>query len=215
MPKGLDNPHWDDQAQFPGADWRARVTAALGAVPAPMSWSRILIGRHGETDYNARDLIQGMCDIPLNETGRAQAHRTAAALRADGVREIVSSDLSRAYETAEIIAGHHGLSVIGRDEGLRERGFGPIEGQDRGQADHWAVDPEGAERFEDFVRRVAASVDRLARPDRLLIAHRGVIEALTAILDAPRPVRFVTNASVILFERDDAGRWSGTPIADA
>jgi broad specificity phosphatase PhoE len=71
--------------------------------------------RHGETDWNLARRIQGGTDIPLNDTGRLQARDAAAALRARLDPEqrtvVVASDLSRARETAEIIAGDLGLRV--------------------------------------------------------------------------------------------------------
>ena len=78
----------------------------------------LLLVRHGETDWNAARRIQGSSDIPLNDTGRAQARGTATGLAErmavlyGGVRPIVvSSDLSRAHETAQIIAAELGTDV--------------------------------------------------------------------------------------------------------
>lgn len=89
--------------------------------------------RHGETDWNAGQRIQGSTDIPLNDTGRAQAREVAATLAADlSGREVVvvSSDLSRAAETADTIAAALGTTVTRRLPGLRERSYGDAEGMD-------------------------------------------------------------------------------------
>lgn len=83
--------------------------------------------RHGETDWNLRGLSQGSTDIPLNETGLAQAHRAAGLLRNRGIAAIVSSPLSRAYTTASIAAEAIGLPVE-IDDDLREVAFGEKEG---------------------------------------------------------------------------------------
>ncbi|CAN5556135.1 phosphatase PhoE [soil metagenome] len=81
--------------------------------------------RHGETDWNRDRRIQGSTDIPLNDTGRAQARAAAAALSGD---IIVSSDLSRARETAKIIATDLGLPAPRTYPALRERSYGDAEG---------------------------------------------------------------------------------------
>ncbi|WP_426325411.1 histidine phosphatase family protein [Microbacterium sp. E-13] len=86
--------------------------------------------RHGETDWNRDRLIQGATDIPLNDTGRRQAREAAALLRerVDGPVSIVSSDLARARETAEIIAAELDLAPPRTYAGLRERSYGDAEG---------------------------------------------------------------------------------------
>ncbi|WP_336626183.1 MULTISPECIES: histidine phosphatase family protein [unclassified Microbacterium] len=95
----------------------------------------LLLVRHGETDWNAARRIQGSTDIPLNDTGRAQARATATGLaermaeQYGGVRPIVvSSDLSRARETAQIIAAELGTDVAHAYPQLRERSYGVAEG---------------------------------------------------------------------------------------
>ena len=104
--------------------------------------------RHGETDWNARGLSQGHTDIPLNATGIAQAHAAAPLLRNRGITAIVSSPLSRAYDTAVIAGEVLGLPVE-IDDDLREVGFGAKEGQPQTEwfAD-WVVGsflPEGGD----------------------------------------------------------------------
>ena len=88
--------------------------------------------RHGETDWNRARLIQGSTDIPLNETGRAQARQTAERLRGaledPTAARIVSSDLSRARETAQIIADQWGSEAPLAYSALRERAYGEAEG---------------------------------------------------------------------------------------
>lgn len=91
----------------------------------------LLLVRHGETDWNAARRVQGSTDIPLNDTGRAQARETAATLaeRFAGTSPIVvSSDLSRARETAEIIATVLGVDMPRTYSQLRERAYGVAEG---------------------------------------------------------------------------------------
>ena len=93
--------------------------------------TRLILIRHGETDWNRAHRIQGSTDIPLNDTGRAQAAATAAELRASvvpAVARIAASDLSRARETAEIIGAELGLGGPLLYPELRERAYGDAEG---------------------------------------------------------------------------------------
>jgi probable phosphoglycerate mutase len=83
--------------------------------------------RHGETDWNKEDRILGHTDIPLNETGREQAEVTAFFLKDKHIDLILSSDLSRTKETAEIIARATGAEVI-LDKALREINCGSLDG---------------------------------------------------------------------------------------
>ncbi|WEK14257.1 MAG: histidine phosphatase family protein [Candidatus Microbacterium phytovorans] len=93
--------------------------------------------RHGETDWNLQRRIQGSTDIPLNDTGRRQARDAAEALRArlagDGPLVVAASDLSRARETAGIIAATLGATEPRTYPELRERNYGDAEGVDIGE----------------------------------------------------------------------------------
>ncbi|OFZ21730.1 MAG: hypothetical protein A2X94_15700 [Bdellovibrionales bacterium GWB1_55_8] len=90
----------------------------------------IIIFRHGETDWNREERFQGHIDVPLNDTGREQAAQLIPRLRSIGIDAILSSTLSRAMETAEIIA--RDLSVpIFRDGDLREAHLGEAQGLTR------------------------------------------------------------------------------------
>ncbi|CAN7271513.1 histidine phosphatase family protein [Microbacterium sp. LjRoot45] len=90
--------------------------------------------RHGETDWNLQRRIQGSTDIPLNDTGRRQARDAAEVLRArlagDGPLVVAASDLSRARETAGIIAAALGAAEPRTYPELRERNYGDAEGVD-------------------------------------------------------------------------------------
>ena len=90
---------------------------------------RLLLARHGETDWNARGQIQGQSDTTLNDRGRAQAAELARRLLAAGerVERIYASPQKRALETAQIAGGLLGLTPE-PVEGLREISFGHWEG---------------------------------------------------------------------------------------
>lgn len=88
----------------------------------------IYIFRHGETNFNVENRLQGSIDIPLNENGRQQAAQLAGKLKRRGIEAILSSPLSRAQETAEIVAAELVLPVSLFDE-LREIQCGEAEGR--------------------------------------------------------------------------------------
>jgi 2,3-bisphosphoglycerate-dependent phosphoglycerate mutase len=85
------------------------------------------IFRHGQTDWNKEKRIQGHIDTHLNENGREQAKRIAPLLQDKGIEAIYSSDLSRAFETANIVAEELKLKII-KEARLREAQFGEAEG---------------------------------------------------------------------------------------
>lgn len=92
-----------------------------------MDTTRIILMRHGETDWNATGRIQGHSDTPLNAAGREQARRAAQRLASEPVRALYASDLARAFETAAIIGQLLGLTVVTSPR-LRERQYGAWEG---------------------------------------------------------------------------------------
>nr|WP_315246401.1 histidine phosphatase family protein [uncultured Albidiferax sp.] len=159
-----------------------------------MEATRIIAIRHGETAWNVDTRIQGQLDIPLNDTGRWQAHQLALALAGEPITAVYASDLWRAYETALSVAGAVDLNIT-TDEGLRERGFGSFQGRTFAdieaelpeQAQRWrkrdpAFAPEGGECLNDFRDRVLACVNALAarHPGELItvVAHGGVMDVL-------------------------------------
>src|SRR5690554_1714781 len=95
-----------------------------------LSVSSFLFLRHGRTSANHLGIVQGQKDVPLDEVGRAQAQAAAGKLREAGIRprRIIASDLSRAAETARILAGGLGMKVETYDPALRERHFGQLQG---------------------------------------------------------------------------------------
>ena len=90
--------------------------------------TRLILIRHGETDWNAEGRYQGHVDMPLNGNGREQAAQIARALRGADLAAIYTSDLARASETAEVLAQAAGLPVQ-VDPRLREIDQGRWEGK--------------------------------------------------------------------------------------
>lgn len=107
--------------------------------------TRICLVRHGETEWNAERRIQGQIDIDLNQTGRRQAVAAGRWLKRAGIVALYSSDLKRAWTTAQAIAAELGLSPTSVPE-MRERRYGVFEGltYDEAKANH----PAGYAAFE-------------------------------------------------------------------
>jgi probable phosphoglycerate mutase len=156
--------------------------------------------RHGETDWNKAERIQGHTDIPLNDTGRAQAEHAVAVLARLPINVIVTSSLGRAYETASIINAALQKPLV-VDEGLKERNFGEYEGLQASQFDTMRLDmiekgfapeengypcPPQGEPYADFRVRVIDAFGRnLAQHEGqnvLFVAHGGVYRVLRRCL---------------------------------
>lgn len=159
-----------------------------------MDPTRVIAVRHGETAWNVDTRIQGQLDIELNDTGLWQAARVGKALQEESIAAIYASDLARAWQTAQAIAGPHEIEVAA-DPGLRERGFGLFEGRTFAdidatlpiQARLWRTRdpefaPEGGESLLTFRDRVTQTASRLAarHPGQLvvMVAHGGVMDVL-------------------------------------
>jgi broad specificity phosphatase PhoE len=151
--------------------------------------------RHGETDWNAQGLSQGNVDIPLNPTGIAQAQAAAKLLRRRGIAWIVTSPLSRAWDTAKAVAAELDVPVSVQDD-LREVSFGVHEGTAMEGAwfASWVAGeftPEKAESFAALRARAAGAVSTaLAHPAPVLVvAHGALFRALRAEMGLPPNVR--------------------------
>ena len=172
-----------------------------------MDATRIVAIRHGETAWNAESRLQGQLDIPLNALGRAQAATLAEALRDEGLSAVYTSDLGRAWQTAQALALPLGLPLMA-DAALRERSFGLLQGLTYREIDHrwpelarrWRsrepdFAPEGGESLITFHARCVAVASRLAAAHAgqsiALVCHGGVLDGLYRAathqpLDAPR-----------------------------
>jgi probable phosphoglycerate mutase len=89
---------------------------------------RILLIRHGETDFNLTHHFQGRIDIPLNKEGENQAQALALALKDESLTAIYSSPLIRAMETARSIKAFHPSAPLFKEEGLSEMDLGEFDG---------------------------------------------------------------------------------------
>ncbi|MDT5095465.1 MAG: glucosyl-3-phosphoglycerate phosphatase [Mycobacterium sp.] len=165
---------------------------------------RLVMVRHGQTEFNAGNRMQGQLDTALSELGRQQAVAVAEVLSKRDPLVIVSSDLRRAYDTAAVLGELTGTAV-NVDERLRETHLGDWQGLTHTEVDAgapgaritWRNDatwaPPGGESRVDVARRSVPVVSELldSQPnwggdeaDRpvVLVAHGGLIAALTAAL---------------------------------
>lgn len=164
----------------------------------------LILLRHGQTEWNAADRMQGQIDTDLTELGRRQAKEAARELVSHNAIAIISSDLRRAFETASALADHTSLEVV-PDPRLRETDLGDWEGLTHLEVDAdypgarqaWRLDatyrpPNGESKLEVGARSLPVVrellVDRQDWPGRtiILVAHGGLIAGLTAaLLDLP------------------------------
>lgn len=161
--------------------------------------------RHGQTDYNLQNLFQGSSDIPLNDTGIAQAHAAFDRLPAVDWDVVITSPLQRAEQTGRIIGEDHGIPFGGTEPRLVEIDWGAAEGQPveemearypgrsfPGREDHQAVADRGYDALEDLETRYPGQ-------KVLLVAHGTLIRfLLSGIIERPLPS--IPNATLSLIE---------------
>lgn len=175
---------------------------------------RLIVIRHGETDYNRQQRYQGTIDIPLNALGRRQAADAIDYLSLQGVNRIVASPQSRAWQTAEIIA--EGLNLNVESSSLVvERNLGKFEGKTRAEVMTEMPDaakrqatrqfhqsPEDGESLFELAQRASATVDWLQRephqPVVLLVSHGAFLRALNGV------VRRVTDEQYFAYQLSNA-----------
>ncbi len=170
---------------------------------------RLILLRHGQTEYNAASRMQGQLDTELSALGVAQAATAGAVLAGHSPQLIISSDLTRAHDTALALGDRCGLTVS-TDARLRETHLGDWQGMTHLEVDaampgargRWRDDarwrpPNGESRVDVAARSVPVVEELVAKmsdwgrgPDAdspvVLVAHGGAIAALTAgLLDLP------------------------------
>jgi probable phosphoglycerate mutase len=199
-----------------------------------MRMPRVLyIVRHGATDWNQSKCIQGQLDTPLNGAGRSQAALAAKRLAALGATALYSSDLLRAYETAQIIAQAASLQII-QKPGLREMHFGAWQGLTLDEIRErdpelyaarrerpYEVPPPGGEAWRQFYQRSVKSVHDILHAtdaERVIVAtHSGVctvlgLEALGLGYAGKRPF---SNANCAIHTiAVEGSRWEALSLND-
>jgi alpha-ribazole phosphatase len=156
---------------------------------------RLMLARHGETDYNRDWRFQGRSDLELNHTGRRQAEGLRQRLSQEPIDVIHTSPLKRAAETADIIARGRGLRIVAC-ENLAEIDFGKFEGLTYDEIvksypdwrpSHLSFTAYEGEDLEQLGRRVRAFAEKLRNDnptdaDILIVAHSGSLCVLLCVL---------------------------------
>ncbi|MGP0222064.1 MULTISPECIES: histidine phosphatase family protein [unclassified Paenarthrobacter] len=178
-----------------------------------MTLTTFALVRHGQTDWNAERRLQGATDIPLNEIGRGQARDAVGILSGYEWDTIVSSPLSRAAETADLIAEGLGLKVARRVPALTERSFGEAEGLQAGpELEALRIDGgfRGGESDEDAANRGIAALHELAREfpgQRVLVVAHGTLIRLALSKAIGRTLDSVQNAVLNLAHHHVDDGW--------
>lgn len=188
-----------------------------------MTAARMIIWRHGQTDWNAQHRWQGQADVPLNGLGRAQARAAAPALAGYGLTHVFSSDLVRAAETAEILGEFVGLPVT-HDARLREIHVGNWSGRTKEQigaeftqvlikeeAGEDVVRGETGESVRQVAARTAEALAEIAAglPDRAVVAvvmhglaaRVGAFELMGLAPDQAKAFRGLENCAWLVLDR--------------
>lgn len=173
--------------------------------------------RHGQTDWNIDFRLQGVTDIPLNETGMAQAMDAAQAINSADWDLVISSPLSRAVETARIVANENALPKVEIEQLLLERSFGEAEGMSHEEWRAKYADTNtvpGGESLQQLELRAHELLTHLASKfagQRVLaVSHGALIRKLLRIVsknEFPREGERLGNASLSRFVHVD-NAWS-------
>ncbi len=155
----------------------------------------IYLMRHGETDWNVQFRLQGSTDVPLNENGRAEARQTAKALGRIPFDMVYTSPLSRARETAEIIAEGRNIPVLPKED-LKEMNFGIYEGHSSRTwpeikaifDDPVGYVPKGGESYQQMDERCRSFLTMLAAQEGtyehvLVCAHGALLKGMIRIVE--------------------------------
>lgn len=144
---------------------------------------KLYVARHGQTEYNSKNLVCGSTNLPLTELGKEQAKALAEKMTDKNIDVIIASPMMRAMQTAGAVSLATGIPVI-MDERLREHDYGAFEGVDRSKEEYWAQKFQFAAKFPkgesvlQLAHRVYSLLEDVKKtyPDKtvLLVCHGGV-----------------------------------------
>lgn len=181
--------------------------------------NRFRFVRHAETEWNEKQLCQGIKDIPLNAKGRDKSFEFGRLLKPIPIQTICSSPLVRALETAQIIQSFHPACTIQIIEELKERDWGQLEGISSQEMYHIEEQEESDAQFIPgfsiesrlaLKQRIAKGLNKAFDLDAnpFIVSHGRVFVSLCEILQIP-PIRQIPNLALIEFHRTDLG-WKYT-----
>ena len=147
--------------------------------------------RHGQTNDNFNNIVQGRIDNPLNEVGKAQAKETGLKLKSLNINfdKLLYSPLKRAKESAMIINSILNIKDYNEEFDLIEREFGNLEGLDVAYMRKIVQDPSfkkiGFETDEEIINRVKNCIDKITEQGEniLIVCHSHTIKALLSYID--------------------------------
>lgn len=156
---------------------------------------KIYVTRHGQTDWNRNELMQGRTDIPLNETGIQQAKEASKKLEGIEFDAVYASPLGRAITTASVLSGWNKEDII-IDERIIEFDFGKYEGVEYGKLGthmslYWLIPeivpaPRGVETLKEAIARTTSFLEDLKQKDYekvLVVCHGGIIRPICGYLE--------------------------------
>ena len=150
----IDFKNWNDrQVQIQCLN---NIAHLQPSIPKESSKKRIILVRHGETDWNKQGRFQGQIDIPLNENGKSQAKAASEFLKNTHIDKAFSSSLSRPKETAQIILKEHPGIKISLIDNLKEIGHGKWEGK---------LESEIMSEWPDLLNTWKTSPEKVQMPD--------------------------------------------------
>ncbi|MEO0869710.1 MAG: histidine phosphatase family protein [Cyanobacteria bacterium J06642_11] len=202
---------WGEHAQLESMNSTSHTGLPLPTLRSGFKGPRILLVRHGETEWNRESRFQGQIDIPLNENGRAQAAQAGDFLQAVAIDGAVSSSMSRPKETAEIILQHHPKVALAVTEGLWEISHGQWEGKFEheieagfpGMLEAWQTRPETVqmpegENLQDVWDRAVNAWSQIVAeysqhetpPTVLVVAHDAINKSILCHVTGLGPEAF-------------------------
>lgn len=174
--------------------------------------TKVCLIRHGQTDWNLNNIIQGQEDIRINKTGAMQAEEAAEYLSSDNWDVIISSPLIRAKMTAEIIADKLGLKEIVVVNDFIERNWGAATGLERNavKSKYPNEDVPGVEPWEELANRGMKALNNVVKNYKnkriIIVSHGALIRTILDNITAGKTkIEFgrLSNASVSIINNND------------
>lgn len=181
-----------------------------------MKKTRLIITRHGKTEWNKKRLVQGQTDIPLHPEGIEETKAFAQKLHVYSIDRIYTSHLQRAHQTATILQNLLSIDNLHTHTGLSERKFGPYEGVSWNVVDEqftqkginfFEQSHVGVESNEDFTTRVIKTLEQIASDHKgetiLVVTHGGTIWQILSYFNQADPTFHVPNNCILIYDVEE------------